>query len=163
MKFNKLIKTILKESPIAAFSTKEGLPVNIDLHIKDKYVEQSIQIAKNIRNMNIASVHTPFSIATSSILLMADLNNIENINKRKLANKFGVSEVTITKTYKKIEEYKDILKSQEKVDQFIKNKLIEKINQKIPIELLSRFEKFNIPITKEELEIYKFAYSNIFL
>jgi hypothetical protein len=37
MKFNKLIKTILKESPIAAFSTKEGLPVNIDLHIKDQY------------------------------------------------------------------------------------------------------------------------------
>jgi transcription initiation factor TFIIIB Brf1 subunit/transcription initiation factor TFIIB len=133
-----------------------------ELHIKDKYVEQAIQIAKNIRNMNIASVHTPFSIATSSILLMADLNNIENINKRKLANKFGVSEVTITKTYKKIEEFKDTLKSQEKVDNFIKNKLIEKINQKIPIELLSRFEKFNIPTTKEELQIYKFAYSSIF-
>ena len=37
MKFNKLIKTILKESPIAAFSTKEGLPVNIDLYIKDQF------------------------------------------------------------------------------------------------------------------------------
>lgn len=37
MKFNKLIKTILKESPVAAFSTKEGLPVNIDLRIKDQY------------------------------------------------------------------------------------------------------------------------------
>jgi len=133
-----------------------------DLHIKDKYVEESINIAKNIRRMNIASVHTPFSIATSSILLMAEFNNIENINKRRLANKFGVSEVTISKTYKKIEEYKDILKSQEKVESFIKQMIIKNINKKIPKELYARFEQFNIPTDKEELEKYKFSYSEIF-
>ena len=133
-----------------------------DLHIKDKYIEESINIAKNIRRMNIASVHTPFSIATSSILLMAEFNNIENINKRRLANKFGVSEVTISKTFKKIEEYKDILKSQEKVEEFIKKMIIKNINQKIPKELYSRFEKFNIPTDKEELDNYTFAYSKIF-
>ena len=133
-----------------------------ELNIKDKYIEHAVQIAKNIRNMNIASVHTPFSIATSSILLMVDLNNLENITKKKIAHKFGVSEVTISKTFKKIEEYKHILNSQDKVNEFIKNKLIEKMNQKIPTELLSRFEKFNIPSTKEELNEYKFSYSNIF-
>ena len=133
-----------------------------ELHIKDKYVEESVNIAKNIRKMNIASVHTPFSIATSSILLMAEFNNIENINKRKLANKFGVSEVTISKTFKKIEEYREILKTQDKVDQFIKEMMIKNINQKVPQELLSRFEQFNIPIEKKELETYKFKYSRIF-
>ncbi len=133
-----------------------------DLHIKEKYINQAVQIAKNIRNMNIASVHTPFSIATSSILLMAELNNIDNINKRRLANKFGVSEVTIAKTFKKIEEHKDILKSQEKVDEFIKKKLIEKVNQKIPTDLIERFQKFNIPTLKEELSTFKFSYSKLF-
>ena len=93
---------------------------------------------------------------------MVDLNNLENITKKKIAHKFGVSEVTISKTFKKVEEYKHILNSQDRVNEFIKNKLIEKMNQKIPIELLSRFEKFNIPTTKEELIEYKFSYSNIF-
>ena len=133
-----------------------------ELNIKDKYIEHAVQIAKNISNMNIASVHTPFSIATSSILLMVDLNNLENITKKKIAHKFGVSEVTISKTFKKVEEYKHILNSQERVNEFIKNKLIEKMNQKIPTELLPRFEKFNIPTTKEKLIEYKFSYSNIF-
>jgi transcription initiation factor TFIIB len=133
-----------------------------DLHIKEKYIEEATTIAKNIRKMNIASVHTPFSIATSSILLMAEFNNINNINKRKLANKFGVSEVTISKTYKKIEEYKNILKSQSKVAEFIKQKVIRDINHKIPRELLLRFQKFNIPIDKAELENYTFEYSKLF-
>jgi transcription initiation factor TFIIIB Brf1 subunit/transcription initiation factor TFIIB len=133
-----------------------------DLHIKDKYIEESINIAKNIRRMNIASVHTPFSIATSSILLMAEFNNIENINKRRLANKFGVSEVTISKTFKKIEEYKDILKSYEKVEAFVKQMVINNINQQIPKELYYRFEKFNIPTDKETLDKYIFSYSKIF-
>jgi transcription initiation factor TFIIB len=133
-----------------------------DLHIKDKYIEESINIAKNIRRMNIASVHTPFSIATSSILLMAEFNNIENINKRRLANKFGVSEVTISKTFKKIEEYKDILKSHEKVEAFVKQMVINNINQQIPKELYYRFEKFNIPTDKETLDKYIFSYSKIF-
>jgi transcription initiation factor TFIIB len=133
-----------------------------ELHIKDKYVDEAINIAKNIRQMNIASVHTPFSIATSSILLMAEFHNIDNINKRRLANKFGVSEVTISKTYKKIEEYKEILKSQQKVDEFIKKQLIKDINHKVPQELLTRFQKFNIPTEKSELEHFKFNYSKLF-
>ncbi len=133
-----------------------------ELFIKDKYVDQAINIAKNIRRMNIASVHTPFSIATSSILLMTEFNNIDNINKRKLAHKFNVSEVTIGKTYKKIEEYKDILKSQEKVESFIKQMVINNINQKVPKNLMSRFQKFNIPTDKEELKEYYFKYSQIF-
>ena len=51
-----------------------------ELNIKDKYIEHAVQIAKNIRNMNIASVHTPLSIATSRILLMVDLHTFEHIN-----------------------------------------------------------------------------------
>jgi len=133
-----------------------------DLHIKDQFMNQAIQIAKNIKNMNIASVHTPFSIATSSILLMADFNNIGTISKRKLANKFNVSEVTISKTYKKIENFKEILKSQSQVEAFIKKEQIKNEKREIPEILHERFKKFNIPIDREELKTFKFEYSKIF-
>jgi transcription initiation factor TFIIIB Brf1 subunit/transcription initiation factor TFIIB len=78
------------------------------LHITDEFIKQAKQIAKNIQRLDIASTHTPFSVATSSILLMIKLNKI-NIDKKFLAKKFNVSDVTITKTYKKIEKYKEIL------------------------------------------------------
>lgn len=133
-----------------------------ELNIMQKYIDHAVVIAKNIRQMNFASVHTPFSIATSSILLMAEFNDISSITKKKLASRFGVSEVTITKTYKKIEEYKDILGSQDKVNDYIKNKLINAVNNKISDILSIRFEKFGIPMDKEELSNFKYKYSNIF-
>ena len=53
-------------------------------------------------------MHTPFSVATGSILLVVDLNML-NIERKVIAKKFGVSEVTVIKTYRKIEQYKNIL------------------------------------------------------
>lgn len=59
MKFNKLVKTILKESPIAAFSTKEGLPVNINLYIKDQYATNYEGFINYIKNTMSSKLQDP--------------------------------------------------------------------------------------------------------
>ena len=105
-----------------------------DLHIKDDFIKQAIQIATNIQKLDIASTHTPFSVATSSILLMIEINKF-NIDKKYLAKKFNVSDVTITKTFKKIEKYKEIL-----VNDQLTNMLAQRIEEerkliKIPDKL----------------------------
>lgn len=123
-----------------------------ELKIKKLYIDQAVQISKNIKKLNIASVHTPFSTATSSILLMAELNDLRSISKKKLSNKFKVSEVTITKTYRKIEQYKRIL-----IDDDMTDKLVELIKQnkekdKIPDNIIERFKKFDIKVNDKNSE-----------
>jgi hypothetical protein len=51
MKFDKLVKSLLNEAPIAAFSTKEGLPVSIDLKIKDQYATDYIGFISYIKQV----------------------------------------------------------------------------------------------------------------
>jgi transcription initiation factor TFIIB len=133
-----------------------------DLGIKDKYIQQTIQLAKNIKNMNIASTHTPLSLAISSILLMASHNNIKEIDKKILSKKFDVSEVTITKTYNKIIKYKNILFDDTKVQHYINKQKNKQINHVIPNTVLLRFKKFNIPTDKKVLNNFHYDYSDIF-
>lgn len=123
------------------------------LQLNKLYTDQAIQIATNIRKLNIASVHTPFSTATCSILLMADINDLRTINKKKLASIFGVSEVTISKTYIKIEKFRKALIDDKLTDKMVKILAENKINVKIPDFILERQKKFNIipSITKQEI------------
>ncbi|AYV81633.1 MAG: transcription initiation factor IIB [Harvfovirus sp.] len=123
-----------------------------ELKIKQQYIDQAVQISKNIRKLNIASVHTPFSTATGSILLMAEINDLRSISKRKLSMTFKVSEVTITKTYKKIEQYKRVLINNEMTDHLVG--VIEATREKnvIPAAILDRCKKFDV-IADPECEI----------
>ena len=104
------------------------------LHIPNQYINQIIKIATNIQKLNIASMHTPFSVATGSILLIVDLNKLE-IGRKFIADEFKVSEVTVIKTYKKIEQYKKILMNDELTDELVKLIEEDRINLKIPIKL----------------------------
>ena len=121
------------------------------LHIRKEYIEVALQITKNVQKLNIASEHTPLSIATGSILLMAELNKIP-INRKQLSSNFSVSEITISKTLTKLREYSNALIDDEKTDKILKimnknknkNKNI-KLNT-IPLkkfEFVERTEKFN--------------------
>jgi hypothetical protein len=115
-----------------------------EMNIKEYYMEQAIKIAKNIDRLNIITEHTQFSIAATSVLIMAELNSITNMTKKSLRNMFGVSNVTISKTYKKLEKIKHILIDDLKVD-----KLIQKINklndeQELSEDIKKRMEKFGI-------------------
>ena len=116
----------------------------LEMNIKEDYMNQAIKIARNIDKLNIVTEHTQFSIAATSVLLMAELNSITAVIKKSLKNMFGVSNVTIGKTFKKLEKIKHILIDDIKVDLLLKK--INKLNneQEISEDIKKRMEKFGI-------------------
>jgi transcription initiation factor TFIIB len=116
-----------------------------ELKIKKEYAEQAIQISNNVQKLHIASVHTPLSLATGSIYLMIHLNGF-NIQKKTIAEKFNVSQVTIAKAFKKLEPFINILTNDQVCDQL--NKEIIKYQEDIHItdELKPKFIRFGVNI-----------------
>lgn len=113
-----------------------------DLHLRTKYVKYALHIAQNIEKLNISSDHTPFSIATTILLIVGELFNLPYITKKRLSAKFKISDATITKTYKLIEPFKSIL-----LDDGIIDIVVSKINagkEKIPDVVLQKMKEFNI-------------------
>ena len=124
-----------------------------ELKIREPYLQQTLKIAKNIRKLNIASVHTPLSSAASSILLMAELNGMTSINKKKLSTQFKVSEVTLTKTYKKLEQYKKALINDELTEKLVKIIKEQEKQETIPKFILDKCNIFN---KKEDSDNYEY-------
>jgi transcription initiation factor TFIIIB Brf1 subunit/transcription initiation factor TFIIB len=116
-----------------------------ELKIKKEYGEQAIQISNNVQKLHIASVHTPLSLATGSIYLMIHLNGF-NIQKKTIAEKFNVSQVTIAKAFKKLEPFINILTNDRICEQL--NKEILKYQEDIEItdELKPKFIRFGVNI-----------------
>ena len=115
-----------------------------ELHIKNVYIEDALKIAKNIEKLNIASDHTPYSLAAASILLMASISKLKSITKKKLANEFSISEVTISKTYKEIEAYKHVLTNNDVTDEIVIKINNDMKDEDTPPEVLERMKKFGI-------------------
>jgi len=114
------------------------------LKIQNKYVQDAINIAINIEKLNLASGHTPCSSAAASILLMAEINNLDHITKKRISGEFGVSDSTISKTYKEIEPHKNTITNNNST-----NKAVKKIDdalskQEIPQEVLDRMKQFGV-------------------
>jgi transcription initiation factor TFIIIB Brf1 subunit/transcription initiation factor TFIIB len=110
------------------------------LHINSEYTEQAVKIAKNIVRLNIASVHTPLSIATGSILLLTDIYDLA-INKKMIATTFSVSEVTISKAHKELINYKNILLNDDATDKVAAALEIERKKIQMPESLKIRYIK----------------------
>ena len=120
--------------------------------MKKEYIDQAIKISNNVIKLSIASVHTPLSLATGSIFLMIQLNKL-NIQKKTIADKFNVSQVTISKAYKKLEPFINIL-----TNDIICDKLgIEINNYKEKVEIFDylkpKFVRFGIDL-KNTLNVY---------
>lgn len=113
-----------------------------ELHISNDLIDQTIKIVRNIKKLNIASSHAPYSIAVGSILLIIQLNNI-NIEKKILSEKFDISEPTINKTYKIVKKYKDIIFDDELTDQIVILLEEERKNITIPDSLKDIYENMN--------------------
>jgi transcription initiation factor TFIIIB Brf1 subunit/transcription initiation factor TFIIB len=153
---NNGVKTILellkiKEFAIDVSSLKSEAYIKkycIDLNVKEDLMNQAIKISKNINKLNLASEHNQFSIAATSMLVMGENNNIPSMTKKRLREMFGVSEVTISKTYKKIEKIKHILSDDVAVDKVIvKMKQAEEDDEEeIDPIILERMKKFNIKL-----------------
>ena len=110
------------------------------LHIPNNCITQATKVAKNIQKLNIASMHTPFSVATGSILLIVEYNNLD-IDRKEISDKFDVSEVTIAKTYKKIEQYKNILLNDDLSDKIVNLLNIESQKIEMPDKLKQMYNK----------------------
>ena len=89
------------------------------LNVDKKYIEIAKSLNNNITKLDIASDHQPPSIAAGSIMLMSELYNLD-LNIKDISKKFKISEVTIKKTFKKINEYKNIINNDELVNKKIK-------------------------------------------
>jgi transcription initiation factor TFIIIB Brf1 subunit/transcription initiation factor TFIIB len=128
-----------------------------ELKIKKEYTEQAIQISNNVQKLKIASVHTPLSLATGSIYLMICLNKLD-VQKRTIAEKFNVSQVTIAKAFKKLEPFMNILINNEMCNRLAVE--IKKYQDDIKISeiLKPKFIRFGIDIKKtlglEQNELY---------
>jgi transcription initiation factor TFIIIB Brf1 subunit/transcription initiation factor TFIIB len=116
------------------------------LKLSNQLLDLAEIIANNSTKLDLITDHQATSIAAASILLASIINNnksnnistdisedsnyeeitIHNdllINKKKISEIFNISDVTITKTYKKLLPFKDII-----IDYDITNKFYEKIN-----------------------------------
>merc|ERR1711871_1533997 len=89
------------------------------LNINSDYIDSAKRISNNIHKLDIASTHQPPSVAAGSILLMANLFDLE-ISKKSISDIFGISDVTIAKTYRKIYPYHKIISSDEITEKIYK-------------------------------------------
>ena len=78
------------------------------INITKNLLDQAIQLVKNIQKIQIANSHNPISIAVGAIYLIIYINNIP-ISKKELSTTFDISQVTIKKTFNKLEPFINIL------------------------------------------------------
>lgn len=113
------------------------------LELDEKYTKIAKDISININKLNIVSTHEPSSVAAGCILLVCKMYDLQKINKKKISEVFKISDVTISKTYRRIFHYHQIITN---------NKLTEMICKKQnnapkqPIDV----NKDNLVITNEE-------------
>ena len=107
------------------------------LKLGEKEILISKKIAKNLKRLNLATDHQPASIAAGSIMLMSYILKI-NLNKKVISSTFKISEVTIMKTFNKIQGYARVLisdKDTEKLIQRAEEKKLELISSETSEEL----------------------------
>jgi transcription initiation factor TFIIIB Brf1 subunit/transcription initiation factor TFIIB len=78
---------------------------------KDTF-DLAIKIATNCLELNLATEHMPSSTAAACILLACTMNGL-SVTKHTVAKAFQISDVTITKAFKKICLFRNVLYSQE--------------------------------------------------
>lgn len=75
------------------------------LKVNQQFITIAIYVAKNVDTLGIASNHQPISVAAASMLLTSNFHKLQ-LTKKSIAECFNRTEVTLTKTYKKIEKWK---------------------------------------------------------
>ena len=106
----------IKNSQAADFIERLSKKLNID----NKFIEISKDVCNNIHKLDIASTHEPPSVAAGCILLVANTYSLP-ITKKNISEIFDISDVTISKTYRKIYPYYKII---------LNNKVTELVLQK---------------------------------
>ena len=81
---------------------------SIDLKIDTKNKDRACHISNMATKLGLVSENTPQSIAVGSIYLTSQTYNL-NVSKKKLSEICKISEVTISKAYKKMNKYRKYL------------------------------------------------------
>jgi transcription initiation factor TFIIIB Brf1 subunit/transcription initiation factor TFIIB len=109
------------------------------LNIEKQYIDKAKDISSNIHKLGLATTHEPPSVAAGCILLIENMYHID-ISKKNISEIFGISDVTISKTYRKIFPYHKIIMSND-----VTNLILEKKNKIEKIEPTILEENLIIP------------------
>ncbi len=121
------------------------------LEMSEKYIKYSMEISNNINKLDLASTHEPPSVAAGCILLVVNMYSLP-INKKQISEVFSISDVTISKTYRRIWPFHKIITNSEITDMILEKKQ-NMPKQKININkdnLIIVKDKNNIDIDTEE-------------
>ena len=108
------------------------------LSLEEQYIKIAKDISTNIHKLDIASTHEPPSVAAGCILLVAVMYHLD-ISKKQISDVFKISDVTISKTYRRIHPFHNIV---------MNNNITELVLQK-----RNSIPKKKIEITEENLVI----------
>lgn len=103
------------------------------LKLKRDMIEIAKKIAENATKLGIGSDHTSLSIGVGAIMLMIDIKDLD-FTKKYIAAKFNVSEVTVTKTHRKLKEYSQLLMCDAAVNKIVADIKQKRDNEESPVE-----------------------------
>lgn len=112
----KIVKNLKATQSSEYIDRKEYISL---LKLESFQIEIAKKIAKNVKKLDIATDHQPASLAAGSVMLMANILNL-NLSKKKISETFKISQVTIIKTFRKIYPYRKVLISNEATDKILK-------------------------------------------
>jgi len=134
--YNNIYDNKLTHIQSTEFTERHGKKLNID----KKYIDIAKNVSNNIYKLDLVSQHEPPSIAAGCIMLVAQYYNIP-ITKKEISDVFKISDVTISKAFKKIWHYHKILLSDE-----ITNMII---SQKNKLSISNNIDSNNLVITEK--------------
>jgi transcription initiation factor TFIIB len=130
----------IKNSQSSDFIDRFGKKLNID----KQYINIAKDVSNNIHKLDLASTHEPPSVAAGCLLLVASYYNIQ-LCKKQISEVFGISDVTISKTFRKIYPYHKIVLS---------NKITDLIYDKIKTnKTICNIDDNNLVIKNEDKQL----------
>jgi transcription initiation factor TFIIB len=91
------------------------------LEMNEKYIKYAMEISNNINKLDLASTHEPPSVAAGCLLLVVNMYSLP-INKKQISEVFSISDVTISKTYRRIWPFHKIITNSEITDMILEKK-----------------------------------------
>jgi transcription initiation factor TFIIIB Brf1 subunit/transcription initiation factor TFIIB len=96
----------IKSSQSSDFIERFSKKLNID----KEYINIAKDVSNNIHKLELATTHEPPSVAAGCILLVVEYYKLA-VSKKQISDVFDISDVTISKTYRKINVYHKIILS----------------------------------------------------
>ena len=91
------------------------------LNLEKRFIDIAKDVCNNIHKLDIASTHEPPSVAAGCILLVVNTYNL-SLSKKEISEIFDISDVTISKTYRKIYPYYKIIMNNKVTDLILQKK-----------------------------------------